>query len=104
MDMTRATSRRAFLRESAGVSVAVAFGTLAVSSAQAGGHMPKLSVDDPAAKPLGYVLESAKPDQLCSNCQLYTGEAGKDYGPCQIFPGKEVAAKGWCTAWVKKAG
>jgi len=24
-------------------------------------------------------------------------------GPCPLFAGKQVAAKGWCNAWVKKA-
>jgi hypothetical protein len=22
--------------------------------------------------------------------------------PCQLFPGKVVSEKGWCTAWVEK--
>ena len=29
--------------------------------------------------------------------------AGDAWAPCAIFPGKQVAAKGWCAAWVKKA-
>jgi hypothetical protein len=38
----------------------------------------------------------------CSNCQLYQGAAAP-WGGCPIFAGKQVAAKGWCSAWVKKA-
>ena len=40
--------------------------------------------------------------QFCDNCQLYQG--GDEWGPCSIFPGKAVAAKGWCNAWVPKQG
>jgi len=39
----------------------------------------------------------------CSSCSLYSGKAGAADGPCAIFQGKLVSAKGWCTAWVKKA-
>jgi hypothetical protein len=61
------------------------------------------------AKALKYVHDAAASDARvdatadCANCMQYTGEAGKDWGPCAIFQGKQVAAKGWCTAWVKKA-
>ena len=34
---------------------------------------------------------------------LYQERAGDAWGPCQIFPGKDVSAKGWCTAYQKKA-
>ena len=44
-----------------------------------------------------------KPGRECSNCMLYKGTAGQAYGPCQLFPKNSVAAKGWCSAWVKKA-
>ena len=33
----------------------------------------------------------------------FSGKAGAADGPCSIFGGKLVNAKGWCTAWVKKA-
>ena len=29
---------------------------------------------------------------------------GAEWRPCSLFPGKSVAADGWCSAWVKKAG
>ena len=66
--------------------------------------LPELTVDDPTAVALGYVLESATDGQNCANCQLYTGEDGAELGPCAIFPGKSVRAAGWCKSWVVKAG
>jgi hypothetical protein len=36
------------------------------------------------------------------NCQLYQTKAA-DNGGCTIFPGKLVAAAGWCSAYQKKA-
>jgi len=67
----------------------------------------RVTEDDAQAKALGYkndANQSARPskDQECANCLHYKGTSG-DSGPCEIFPGKEVAAKGWCSAWVKKA-
>lgn len=71
----------------------------------------KLDHADPQAKALGYVENAEhvdpvtwpkkKPDQNCANCALYTGEA-TGYGPCSIFPGKDVAAAGWCNVWAPK--
>ena len=72
--------------------------------------LPKLPLDNAQAKSLGYVEKAAtskhatfKPGRECSNCMLYKGTAGQAYGPCQLFPKNSVAAKGWCSAWVKKA-
>ncbi|MCH7637236.1 MAG: high-potential iron-sulfur protein [Proteobacteria bacterium] len=47
----------------------------------------------------------AKPaaDQFCSNCALAQGADGDEWLPCQIFPGKAVSAKGWCSVWAPKA-
>jgi len=65
--------------------------------------MPHVDPNDAQAKGLGYVHESAKPDNKCNNCQLYTGDPAAKWGPCAIFPGKQVSSTGWCSAWVKKA-
>ncbi|MCP4471887.1 MAG: hypothetical protein GY815_14600 [Gammaproteobacteria bacterium] len=66
--------------------------------------LPKLSPDDPAAKSLMYVHESADADRRCSGCQFYSGAADADWGPCVIFPEKVVSARGACNSWYKKAG
>lgn len=69
--------------------------------------------NDPTAQALGYKADASQVDhvkftkyqagQACANCQLFQGKAGDKTGPCPIFAGKEVSAKGWCSAYVKKA-
>ena len=61
-----------------------------------------VSPDDPTAKALAYTEHSTEADKHCGNCNLYQGGTAAS-GPCPIFPGKEVAATGWCKSWVKKA-
>jgi len=74
------------------LSSAVGAGTILVNPAE------------PAAKAVKYV-EDAKHGQgatvgsKCANCGLYQGASGSVEGPCQIFPGKDVKAAGWCTSW-----
>ncbi len=73
----------------------------------------KLTADDPQAKQLGYVSDSSavadtarpqkQPNQSCATCSLLQGNVGDEWRPCAIFPGKVVAAKGWCTVWAPKA-
>ncbi|MFT4655005.1 MAG: hypothetical protein ACI82S_002665 [Patiriisocius sp.] len=62
----------------------------------------KLSLDDPTAQALQYVHESQVEGAYCDNCMYIQGEDGTEWRPCAIFPGKVVAAKGWCSAWMKK--
>jgi High potential iron-sulfur protein len=64
---------------------------------------------DATAKALAYVADATKADKakykagsLCSNCQLFASKSA-DAGSCGLFQGKMVAAKGWCSAWQKKA-
>ena len=64
---------------------------------------PTLDPNDPTAKALGYVTQSTKSGEKCSNCNQFQGSAGSTQGPCTIFPGKSVAAAGWCMTWVKKS-
>lgn len=53
---------------------------------------------------LQYVAESPKPDQLCSNCQLYVAPEGDAAcGGCQIIKGP-IAPGGYCTSWAAKVG
>lgn len=108
--------RRRFLACSVACVAAVPFGALIAGRAQAG-DMPKLDEADPTAVSLGYKNDATTVDvaafpkrsgddgatQFCNNCQLYTGAADSEWGPCSIFPGKLVNAKGWCNAWVPKA-
>ncbi len=64
--------------------------------------LPQLDPEDDTAKAVAYVHASENPEQLCSNCHLYTGEADSEWGPCAIFPEKAVNAIGWYKSWVKK--
>lgn len=78
------------------------------------GGLPKLSEDDVQATSLNYkhIASDVDPSQnpryqegqLCSNCQVYQGKDGEEWGPCAIFAGKAVAAGGWCTAYAPKMG
>jgi len=73
---------------------------------------PKLSVDDPQAKALGYVHDATsvdqskyaryQPGQACSNCQLFQAKGDEEWAGCSIFPGKLVNAAGWCSAYAPK--
>ena len=90
--MNNTTRRVFFMQAVAGASVLAA--TTAMAQAPA-----MVNEKDAAAAGLGYAADTTKVDakkypkhaneQMCSNCQLYAG--------------KQVAAKGWCSAYVKKA-
>lgn len=100
------STRRQFMVVSAASVAALA--TSKVAYAQ-----PMLEESAPQAVALGYKADGSKvdkakfakykPEQRCDNCQLYTAK-GADSGACSVFPGKLVAAAGWCNLWVKKAG
>ena len=100
-------SRRRFLKLAAGGAVVAALvgGLPRVSRAD---DLPHVSDADPTAKALGYVEDATatkdpkhKVGDTCANCQFYSGTAS-GYGPCQLFPGKAVSAKGWCISHTVK--
>ncbi len=64
--------------------------------------VPNVDPADPMAKGLQYVTVSQKPGFACNNCLQYHGTTGNPFGPCTIFPGKQVAAAGWCLSWGKR--
>jgi NMD protein affecting ribosome stability and mRNA decay len=98
MSTENKSSRRIFLMQVATSGLAL----IAVSNAQAQAMVVET---DAQASSLGYKADATKVDkakqpkyaagQLCSNCALFQGAA--------IFAGKQVAAKGWCSAYAKKA-
>lgn len=73
--------------------------------------LPKLTLANPVAKGLAYTENAAgvkhamyKPGSTCANCSQFKALAGGGaYGLCTLFPQNTVAAKGWCSAWAKKA-
>ena len=102
--------RRKFIQ----LSAAAATGAVVLSGRQAAAQdLPKLTEDDPMAQAMKYVHDGSSVDaasrpnpaevQNCANCALIQGEDGAEWRPCQIFPGKLVAAKGWCSVWAPKA-
>jgi hypothetical protein len=103
--------RRDFLRIGSLVVASAALASRAGRSPAQGA--PHLDEKDPTAQALGYRHDATKVDknkftryqagQTCSNCQLFQGKAGDAWGPCAIYGGRQVAAKGWCNAYVKKA-
>lgn len=99
--------RRQFLQA---IPVVIATGfavTASVTSTSA--QAAVLDEQDPQAVKLGYKADTTKvdaqkfpkhkPSQTCANCQLYQGDSTSATGGCVLFGSKEVAAKGWCTAW-----
>ena len=96
-------TRRQLLRMTTRVAAIVPLSSL-TSRMSIAEELPPVNPDDPQAKALEYVHASPNPEQLCKNCQLYTGKEGAEWGPCAIFPGANVNANGWCKSWVQKAG
>ena len=100
-------SRRHFLKFAAGgAAVAAVAGSLPRCARAA--DLPHVTEADPTAKALNYVEDASKSSNpkhkagdTCANCQFFGGGAG--YGPCQLFPGKAVAAQGWCVSHTPKA-
>jgi hypothetical protein len=106
MPSTRALTRRRLIKH-----LALAAGTAAMlpTIRVKGAESTHLDTKDPAAVALGYVEKAALVDakkfpsyekgSSCENCAQLQGTAGASYRPCTLFPGKLVAAAGWCSGW-----
>jgi len=104
--------RRELLKQGSIVLVSLAaLSRVTHSHAQAKG-LPQLAENDPQAAALGYRHDAKKVDGKkfanyksgtdCDDCIQYEGKKGEAWGPCKIFPGKAVNAKGWCSAFQPK--
>ena len=102
--------RRKFIQ----LSAVSAVGCLALSGRDAhADDLPRLAEDDPMAQAMRYTNDASSidaasrnspvTDQNCANCALIQGADGDAWRPCLIFPGKAVAAAGWCSVWAPKA-
>ena len=101
-------SRRRFVK----ATVAGTFGLplIIASHRSIAADLPRLEESDGTAKALAYVHDATTvsgetrggADRFCSNCRFYTG-GDSDWGPCGLFPGKAVSARGWCRGWVAKS-
>ncbi|MSQ71048.1 MAG: hypothetical protein EXR27_07130 [Betaproteobacteria bacterium] len=104
------TGRRSFLRAG---SLAVVSAAIAGSAGNAAAQAVRLEEKDAQAQGLGYKHDATKVDkakfpkyvagQTCANCTLYQGKPADAWGACPLFQTKQVAGKGWCSAYVKKA-
>lgn len=111
MSTNTGASRRRFLGLIAATAGVGAAATLLPSLVSAD-TLPPLSPADPTAQALAYSEDAAKvdaakspthkPGQACANCSFFGGDKAAS-GPCQLFPGKSVAAKGWCSGYNAKA-
>jgi high potential iron-sulfur protein len=103
MSPAHSSSRRSWLRR---LLLGAALVPLAAALPRRSQAAPAMLVSpgSPEAKAVQYT-EDAKtahtpqPGSSCANCALYQGADGSTQGPCQIFPGKEVKAAGWCSSW-----
>ena len=94
-------------------SLAVVSAAIAGSAGKAAAQTARVDEKDAQAQSLGYRHDATKIDkakfekyvagQHCANCMLYQGKPTDAWGVCPLFAGKQVAGKGWCSAYVKKA-
>lgn len=99
------TTRRSFL-------AVIPVSAITLSMGKATAAAITVTEADPAAAALGYKADASKVDakkypamatgRQCAGCQLYAGKPSDAAGPCSVFGGKLVSAKGWCVAWAKK--
>jgi hypothetical protein len=102
--------RRDFLKAG---SIAAVSAAIAGSAGQVAAQAARLDEKDAQALSLGYRHDATKVDkakfekylagQQCANCTFYQGKPTDAWGSCAIFANKQVASKGWCSAYVKKA-
>jgi hypothetical protein len=94
----------------AAASLAMAIGSRNVPAQAA---QPRVEENETKARDLGYKHDVIAVDQtkfpkyqagtMCSNCQFFKGAPDEPWGPCQVFSGRQVSAKGWCISYWRKA-
>ncbi|MGH8041244.1 MAG: high-potential iron-sulfur protein [Rudaea sp.] len=101
------TSRRRFFALAGSAIGAAALASALPRNARAA-DLPHLSPSDPTAQALHYTEDNTKAPaphkagEACNNCNFFQG-GNAAYGPCQLFPGKDVHRDGWCAGYAKKA-
>jgi High potential iron-sulfur protein len=109
------TSRRRLLKTAlltALTGLGVVRGSEALGAAPRAPRTP-LEENDAAAKAVAYQQDARKVDprlfatyrrgQSCATCALIEFGTARLRG-CSLFPGKLVAAAGWCSAWQLRGG
>jgi hypothetical protein len=103
-------SRRRFFVGAGAAIGAAALASVLPRQARAD-DLPHLAPTEASAQALGYVEDATKVEKFkdkyvagddCANCNFFQGGTAA-WGPCQLFPGKAVNSKGWCSAHAKKA-
>lgn len=104
-------ARRRFLKIAVAAVATAPLAAIVLPRLSRAADLPHLDSSDATAKALAYTEDAAtakanpafKPGSVCSNCQFFQGAAKDAYGPCTLFAGKAVNAKGWCAGYSKKA-
>jgi hypothetical protein len=104
--LRRAVTRRALINMFALLAGGLALGLRREARAA---ELTRLDEKDPTAVAQGYVADAMRVEpkknpqfitgQTCANCLQLQGKPGEGYRPCSVFPGKLVAAAGWCKSW-----
>lgn len=104
MSNSMSLSRRRFLKLAGCVTAGLVLSATLLRRAVAA--LPHLSAStNPTAKALHYTDNAGKsvvhhpPMEHCMMCQYYKGHTGEAWGACEIFPGYDVNAMGWCSAY-----
>jgi len=98
-------SRRQVLRYSATLPAAGLVAMLPRSLL--GAELPRVEETEPTAIALKYKHDATKSERtnteaFCHNCRYFKGTAQTEWAPCDLFPGKSVAAQGWCNVWAMR--
>lgn len=97
-------NRRRFLKLSGGIVAGIIVSVAFIRRAAAA--LLHLNAETNATAKALHYTDSAKqatvhhpPMEHCMMCQHYKGHMGEASGPCEIFPGYDVNAMGWCSAY-----
>ena len=107
MSANASSSRRRFIKLTVSGLAAAPLAAGLVNQVAQAAPVP-VKETDPQATALGYKADATKATARkdakadCANCNFFSGKAGAADGPCTLFQGNLVSAKGWCTAWAKK--
>ena len=89
-----------------------AAGVVLLAGRAASSQPARVEEKDTNAVALGYKHDAEMVDKkkygqyakgnICANCTLYAGKPSDTWAPCGALGGKQVNARGWCAAYVKK--
>ena len=110
-DTVSRQARRRFLKLATAGMAAAPFCAVRLAR-RAHAQEDRVEEDEELAQQLGYKHDASEVDpeewpdyeegEICANCQLYHGEEGAEWGPCDIFGGRLVNANGWCVSWLER--